>query len=29
LGQALGGGGVFFLANPGALIFIPYVMLNY
>jgi len=29
LGQAVGDGNVFFLANPGALIVIPYVMLNY
>jgi len=29
LGQALGDGNGFFLINPGALIFIPYVMLNY
>jgi hypothetical protein len=29
LGQALGDGGGFFLVNPGALILIPYVMLNY
>jgi len=29
LGQALGDGNGFFLVNPGALIFIPYVMLNY
>ncbi len=29
LGQALGDGGGFFLINPGALIVIPYVMLNY
>lgn len=29
LGQALGDGNGFFLIHPGALIFIPYVMLNY
>ena len=29
LGQALGDGNNFFLTKPGALIFIPYVMLNY
>ena len=29
LGQALGDGNGFFLVNPGALIFVPYVMLNY
>lgn len=29
LGQALGDGNSFFIANPGALIFLPYVMLNY
>jgi hypothetical protein len=29
LGQALGDGGVFFMVNPGALLLIPYVMLNY
>lgn len=28
LGQALGDGNVFFVANPGALLFVPYVMLN-
>ncbi len=28
-GQALGDGGGFFLINPGALILIPYIMLNY
>jgi len=29
LGQALGDGQAFFLSNPGALVFIPYVMINY
>ncbi len=29
LGQALGDGNVFFLANPLMLLFVPYVMLNY
>ncbi len=29
LGQALGDGNAFFLANPGALLLAPYVMLNY
>jgi hypothetical protein len=29
LGQALGDGGAFFLTNPGALVLIPCVMLNY
>jgi hypothetical protein len=29
LGQALGDGGAFFLGNPGALILVPCVMLNY
>ena len=29
LGQALGDGNAFFLVNPMALIFIPYVMSNY
>jgi len=29
LGQSLGDGGFFFLANPLALVFLPYVMLNY
>jgi len=28
-GQALGDGNAFFMANPGMLLFIPYVMLNY
>jgi hypothetical protein len=29
LGQALGDGNAFFLANPAMLLFVPYVMLNY
>lgn len=29
MGQALGDGNAFFLANPGMLLFLPYVMLNY
>jgi len=29
LGQALGDGGFFFFSNPFALVFLPYVMLNY
>lgn len=29
LGQALGDGNAFFIANPAMLIFIPYVMINY